>query len=103
MRRTRPNIPLVSVLATLSLMATGCSSANSVAGHAYQADGVKIEFLSGGNARVSGPLTQTCSYSQDGKAITLACEDDKTAFNVEEDGVLSGPPDGMMARLIKVK
>jgi len=88
----------------IALLMTGCGG--TVEGSTYQDNGgvVKIEFKSGGKAYVStGPATTPCTYSESGKRLTLVCENDKTDFKVEDDGSLSGPPDGFMTRLTKTK
>ncbi len=82
----------------------GCGS--KVEGNTYEGNGsvVRIEFKSGGKAYVStGPVTTTCTYSENGKKVTMICEGDSTVFTVEDDGALSGPPDGLLARLTKKK
>ena len=106
MRTDRLNAIAMVVLMALSLVAMSCGSGNKVEGHTYQDNGgvVKIEFQSGGKAYVSaGPMTQTCTFAESGKTVTLNCQEDKTVFTVGDDGALSGPPEGMMARLTKVK
>ena len=82
--------------------AVGCSG---VQGNTYEDNGgvVKIEFKSGGKAYVStGPATNTCSYEESGKTVTLVCEGDKTIFTVDDDA-LNGPPGGFLTRLTKKK
>jgi len=84
---------------------SGCQT-SSVKGRTFHDNGgvVKVEFKSGGKAFVSaGPMTNTCSYSEAAKKINLICDGDTTVFSVEDDGALSGPPSGMMARLTPVK
>src|SRR5215467_4003896 len=79
---------------------------STVAGSTYIDNGgaVQIEWTSDGKADVStGPVTTTCSYTQSGKTLTLMSRGDKTTFTVEDDGALSGPPDGFMGRLTKKK
>jgi hypothetical protein len=96
------NVRAVSLVAALGAM-IGCGS--KVSGDTYEGNGgvVKIEFKSGGKAYVStGPVTNTCSYSESGKKISLVCEGDTTEFSVEDDA-LNGPPDGLLARLTKKK
>jgi hypothetical protein len=91
-----------AIAACIALTACG----NTVAGHTYHDNGgvVAIEFQSGGKAFVSaGPVTQACSYTENGKSIRLTCESDTTDFTLEDDGALSGPPNGMMARLTPLK
>ena len=92
-----------AILAAL-LTTIGCSG--KVEGNIYEDNGgvVKVEFKSGGKAYVStGPVTNTCSYSESGKTVTLICEGDKTVFTVDSDGALNGPPGGFIARLTKKK
>jgi hypothetical protein len=94
----------LTLASVLLLVATGCSG--KVEGNTYQDNGgvVKIEFKSGGKAYVStGPVSNTCSYSESGKSVTLTCEGDKTVFTVDDDGALKGPPGGFLTRLTKVK
>ncbi len=87
----------------LSLGAVGCGG---VKGHTYAGNGemVKIEFQSGGNAIASmGPMSSSCTYTESGSKVELICEGDTTELTRNSDGTLSGPPDGMLARLTKVK
>jgi hypothetical protein len=75
-----------------------------VEGNTYEDNGgvVKIEFKSEGKAYLSaGPATTTCTYSESGKTATWICVSDKTVFTLEDDGALSGPPDGLLTRLTK--
>ena len=61
------------MLGTLAA-AIGCGC--KVQGNTYEDNGgvVKIEFKSGGKAYVSTrPVTNTCSYAESGKTITLTC------------------------------
>jgi len=91
-------------LAVACLVIAGCGS--KVKGHTFHDNGgvVKIEFKSGSKAFVStGPVTNTCNYSESGRRVNLVCDGDTTVFTVEEDGALSGPPDGFLARLTPVK
>ena len=91
-------------LALLCMGAAGCGK--SVSGHTYAGSGelVKIEFRSGGKAFASmGPMTSNCTYTQSGKKISLICEGDTEELTMADDGSLSGPPDGMLAHLTKVK
>jgi len=82
----------------------GCG--NSVKGHTYAGNDqlVKIEFQSDGKAYAStGPLTSTCTYTQNANKVTLICEGDTEELTLQSDGSLSGPPEGMLARLTRVK
>jgi hypothetical protein len=88
---------------SLLILTVGCG--RKVEGNTYEDNGgvVKVEFKSGGKAYVStGPVTNTCTYSEDSKSVTLVCEGDKTVFTVEEDA-LNGPPGGFLSRLTKKK
>jgi hypothetical protein len=93
-----------AILAILIVFLTGCRG--KVEGNTYIDNGgvVQIEFKSGGKAYVStGPVTNTCSYSESGKTVTLICNGDKTIFTIDGDGALNGPPGGFLARLTKKK
>lgn len=93
----------VAVIGVLG-MVIGCGG--KVEGNTYEGNGgiVKIEFKSGGKAYLSaGPATTTCTYTESGKTVTMVCVGDTTVFTVEDDGALSGPPDGMLTRLTKKK
>ena len=97
------NALAVAMIAALGA-AVGCSG--KVAGNTYTDNGgvVKVEFKSGGKAYVStGPVTNTCSYEESGKSVTLTCEGDKSVFTVDDDGDLNGPPGGFLSRLTKKK
>ena len=61
---------------------------------------LQIEFKSGGKAYMSmGPITNTCTYTESGKNVTLNCGPGKTlAFTVDDDGALNGPPGGMVSK-----
>ncbi|MFL6303340.1 MAG: hypothetical protein ACJ72H_07345 [Candidatus Sulfotelmatobacter sp.] len=93
----------IGTIATL-LFTTGCGG--KVEGNTYEDNGgvVKVEFKSGGKAYVStGPETDNCTYAESGKNVTLTCNGDRTAFTVDDDGALNGPPGGFLTRLTKKK
>jgi hypothetical protein len=98
-----------NLFASLSLsiacfFVAACGS--GVKGHTYAGPGgmVQIEFQSDGKAFAStGGLTSNCTYTQDGNKVTLSCEGVTEVLTLGSDGALSGPPDGMLARLTKVK
>lgn len=103
---TPPRALVFVIITILGVLPAACAGGGSVQGNTYVDNGgvVKIEFKAGGKAFFSmGPVTNTCTYSQSGKTVSLTCEGDKTSFTVGEDGALSGPPDGMIARLTKQK
>jgi hypothetical protein len=89
----------------LLMVAIGCGG--GVKGNTYADNGnvVQIEFKSDGKAYMSmGPATNTCTYTESGKNVTLTCGPGETiAFTVDEDGGLNGPPGGMVSRLTKKK
>jgi hypothetical protein len=95
---------VAAAAALLCLSAVGCGA--NVKGHTYSAadNSVTIEFQSGGSAAVSfGPISSTCTYTQSGKQINLTCGGQTEVLTVADDGSLSGPPDGVMGHLAKVK
>ncbi|MGB7265366.1 MAG: hypothetical protein WBC92_07620 [Terracidiphilus sp.] len=100
-----PQVQLAAAAtAVLCLGMAACGS--GVSGHTYAGNGemVKIEFQSGGKAFTSfGAMTTPCTYTQSQKKIDLTCEGDVTELTVADDGSLMGPPDGMLARMTKVK
>ena len=92
--------------AMVAMLASAIGCGGKVQGNVYEDNGgvVKIEFKSGGKAYVStGPATNTCSYAESGKTVTLTCDGDKTVFTVDDDGDLNGPPNGFLTRLTKKK
>jgi len=96
---TLSNALVVTMLSALAAT-IGCSA--GVGGNTYEDNGG--EFKSGGKAYVStGPVTNTCSYEESGKSVTLTCEGDKSVFTVDDDGDLNGPPGGFLTRLTKKK
>ena len=93
-------------VAVIGVFGVGIGCGSKVEGNTYEGNGgvVKIEFKSGGKAYLSaGPATTTCTYTESGKTVTMICVGDKTVFTVEDDGALSGPPDGFLTRLTKKK
>lgn len=100
MRRT--TAILASTLLGPYLVACG----SNVSGHVYHNNGgvVQVEFESRGRAYVSaGSATHRCSYSESGKSVSLVCDGNTTELQVQEDGVLVGPANGLMARLTPVQ
>ena len=94
---------LIAVALTMSVMLASCGS-KSVAGNTYEAAGgaFSVEFQSGGKAvtTIAGNKVD-CTYVEDSKTVTLTCEGQPVALTVNDDGSLSGPPDGMMGKLTK--
>ena len=95
---------LVFVVAAISAT---IACGGRVKGNTYIDNGnvVQIEFKSDGKAYMSmGPMTNTCTYTESGKNVTLNCGPGETlAFTVDDDGALNGPPGGMVSRLTKKK
>jgi len=86
--------------------AAGCGKSSSVEGNTYEAPGggMTVAFQSGGKANTTiGPMSTPCTYTQTGKTISLACANDKIEFTLNDDGSLSGPPEGFAPRLTKKK
>ena len=77
-------------------MSLALACGGGVKGNTYVDNGnvVQIEFKSGGKAYMSmGPMTNTCTYTESGKNVTLNCGPGETlAFTVDDDGALNGPP-----------
>ena len=96
---------LLVLLVGVLTLAIACGG--GVKGNTYVDNGnvVQIEFKSDGKAYMSmGPMTNTCTYTESGKNVTLNCGPGETlAFTVDDDGALKGPPGGMVSRLTKKK
>ena len=100
---TKGAAPVIAVL-ILGLLLSGCGG--KLEGSTYAGNGgvVQIEFKSGGKAYVStGPVSTPCTYTEEGKTVTLVCEGDKTVFTMDDDGALNGPQGGFLGRLTKKK
>jgi len=79
---------------------------NGVSGHTYQGAGglVQIQFQSGGKAiSTVGAMIDNCTYTVNNKTIALTCDNITTNLTINSDGSLSGPPDGMLAKMTRVK
>ena len=94
---------LIAAALTISVMLASCGS-KSVAGNTYEGAGgaFSVEFQSGGKAitTIAGNKAD-CTYTEDSKTVTLTCEGQPVDLTVNDDGSLSGPPDGMMGKLTK--
>jgi hypothetical protein len=93
-------------MACLSIGCGGEAAARSnaaVAGAYTNAEGnASVEFMSGGTAQFSlHGVGGRCTYAQTERTITLTCEGETTAFTVEDDGALTGPPDSFLTRMKK--
>ena len=89
-----------AALAFAAIALLAACGKSSVAGSTY-ADGngaLKIEFQSGGKAAVTvAGQPADCTYDEQGKSITVTCQGQPAVFTQNDDGSLSGPPDGMLA------
>lgn len=104
MRTNSRSVLTASAAVMLCLGAAACSS--GVKGHTYAGPNgmVQIQFQSDGKATaIMGPMSSACTYTQSGNNVTLICEGDTEQLALNSDGTLSGPPDGMLARLTKTK
>ena len=93
---------VVALALGASLVLAGCGK--SVSGSTYEGGGgaVKIEFQSDGKAVMSiGPLATGCTYTENSKLVTLTCEGQPATLTINDDGSLSGPPEGMLGKLTK--
>lgn len=94
---------LLAFVVAVSSVAMACGG--GVKGNTYVDNGnvVQIEFKSDGKAYMSmGPVTNTCTYTESGKNVTVNCGPGETlAFTVDDDGALNGPPGGMVSRLTR--
>jgi hypothetical protein len=82
----------------------GCG--NSVQGNTYaDASGMmKMQFQSGGKALVTiGFTTQNCQWSQSSNNVAVKCADQTLQLTLNNDDSLTGPPDGMVGKMTKVK
>jgi hypothetical protein len=97
----------VLLVVAIAALCTDIACGGGVKGNTYVDNGnvVQIDFKSGGKAYMSmGPMTNTCTYTESGKNVTVNCGPGETlAFTVDDDGALNGPPGGMVSRLTKKK
>jgi hypothetical protein len=95
-------VSFITLALAASLILNACGK--SVSGNTYAgADGVTVAFQSGGKATTAlGGIKSDCTYTEDGKTVSLTCEGgEPAALTINDDGSLSGPPDGMLAKLTK--
>jgi hypothetical protein len=103
-KMTPLNLLATGILVLFTVALAGCGG--KVQGNTYAGNGgiVQVEFKSGGKAFVStGPVSTPCTYTEEGKTVTLICEGDKTVFTIDDDGALNGPQGGFLGRLTKKK
>jgi hypothetical protein len=93
------------MIAGLGIAVVSCGkSGGGVEGNTYEANGgtFQIQFKPDGKATVAlGPMAGDCTYAQKDKTVSVTCEGDKIDFTVNDDGSISGPPDGMVGTLTK--
>jgi len=81
-----------ATLTCLSCLMLACGS--GVQGtYANDTVGIVVELKSGGQATFTSSLgdADVCTYTVDGKKITLDCKHDKMVFTVHDDGSLTAP------------
>jgi hypothetical protein len=102
----RCNRALRDVVLVAAALILGSCGGSSVAGNTYEAAGgaVSIAFQSAGKAVFAmGPLSSPCTYAENERKISVTCQGDTTDFTLNDDGSLSGPPNGLVGRLTKKK
>lgn len=87
----------------LTLLLGACGGGGGISGTYANPDGnVSIEFMKEGKAHISmSGLGGDCTYTESGKKVAVTCEGETTEFTLGDDGALSGPPEGLMSRMIK--
>lgn len=92
----------ISLALGASLVLAACGK--SVSGSTYEGvgGGFTVEFQSAGKAvtTIAGAKAD-CTYTEDSKTVTLTCEGQPAVLTINDDGSLSGPPDGMLGKLTK--
>ena len=104
MRAKRKSVLAAVAAAIVCFGAVACG--NGVSGHTFQGPGglVQVQFQSGGKAIATmGAMTDNCTYTVNDKTVALTCENITTDLTINSDGSLSGPPDGMMSKMTRVK
>lgn len=96
---------LLAILAGLSCTLAACGS--GVQGTYSDGSGsLLLELRSSGQANFTfmGDVA-SCTYTVDGKRLTLTCKGEagKTVFTIHGDGSLTGPPGSFMPALRKTK
>ena len=74
--------------------------------HVYHSNGAVVPVEVQGRrkgARGRWPKYRICIYAETGKSVKLTCADGITDFTMQDDGALTGLPDGSMARLTPMK
>jgi hypothetical protein len=90
----------ITILAAAVAGASFLTGCGGVSGNTYQAQGgaYQIEFKSDGKAVESlGGQSETCTYKEDGKSLTITCPDGRpVVFTINDKGQLLAPPDSML-------
>ena len=90
-----------AAIGLLSITLSACGS--KVKGNTYESFPISIAFQSGGKAVFSsGPVGTDCTYEESGSKVTLTCGPQTMELNLDSDGNLNGPPEGI-GKLIKKK
>ena|SRR5258706_5665670 len=97
-------VRFITLALAASLILSACGKSVSVSGNTYEGagGGFTVEFQSGGKAvtTIAGAKAD-CTYTEDSKSVTLTCEGQPAVLTINDDGSLSGPPDGMLGKLTK--
>ena len=95
----------IVMIAGLGLAVVSCGKSGSgVEGNTYEANGgaFQIQFKPDGKASVAlGPVAGDCTYAQKDKTVSVTCEGEQIDFTVNDDGSISGPPDGLVGKMTK--
>jgi hypothetical protein len=94
----------IVMIAGLGIAVASCGKSNVVEGSTYEANNgaFQIQFKPDGKATVAlGPVAGDCTYAQKDKTVSVTCEGTQIDFTVNDDGSISGPPDGLVGRMTK--
>jgi len=89
---------------SLSLVSYGCGP--NLDGTYQDDSGMVVMNLGPGDAAsltIMGQAGPCASYSVDGTALTLVCDDGNLDFTVNNDGSLTGPPGAMFGALRRME
>jgi len=94
----------ILVIAGLGVAVASCGKSSGVEGSTYEGNNgaFQIQFKPDGKASVAlGPVAGDCTYTQKDKTVSVTCEGTQIDFTVNDDGSISGPPDGLVGRMTK--
>lgn len=94
---------LVAAILAAAIGFAGCGDP-PIAGNTYGDSGnmISLEFLSGGKAtfKIAGAAVP-CTYTQNGKKITVTCSGTPQVFIMNSDGSLTASPADPIGRLTR--